>query len=76
MDNYFESDEERQDNLPTLISNGQSFSLAIWPSLDIGLAKSGVNGPFTWGSNCKIQCYIYKEKKAWLSTKPMIFVEI
>jgi hypothetical protein len=38
-------------NLPTLISLGQSFVLALLPSLDIGCARSGVKGPLTCGSN-------------------------
>lgn len=34
---------------PTLMSTGQSFFLALAPSLSMGEAKSGVNGPLTWG---------------------------
>jgi hypothetical protein len=34
---------------PTLTSSGQPFLTASSPNLSIGLAKSGVNGPFTCG---------------------------
>ena len=34
---------------------GQPFSLARLPSCEIGWARSGVNGPFTWGSSCTTQ---------------------
>lgn len=40
-------------NLHTEMSKGHSFFTAFIPSLEMECAKSGVNGPLTWGSNCK-----------------------
>ena len=48
---------------PTLISTGQSFFLATSPSLEMGFARSGVNGPLTWGSRVERSISINWEKK-------------
>ena len=48
--------------LPTLMSSGQPFFFAAAPTSEMGLAKSGVNGPLMWGSSCEQYKIEYNSK--------------
>lgn len=64
LDNY--------ENVPTLISNGHPFALAVSRSLDMGLYKSGVKGPLTLGSSCNASNSPLRQGLLWVLTGKLL----